>query len=104
MLAEAHWYPFWNREDGACPGCVQQNLLQTLLSRGDPALHEAIQTKWPLDAEAAFGALPTRLRLHADPRFSGKGVTIALVDAGFLSASRLGAAAKSYSCLGRRDS
>jgi serine protease AprX len=46
-------------------------------------LHEAIQTEWPLDAEAAFGVLPTRLRLHADPRFSGKGITIALVDAGF---------------------
>ena len=82
-LAEAHWYPFWNREDSACPACVQQHLLQTLLSRGDPALHEAIQTAWPLDAEAAFGVLPTRLRLHADPRFSGKGVTIAVVDAGF---------------------
>jgi serine protease AprX len=54
-----------------------------LLSKGDAALHEGIQTAWPLDAEAAFGVLPTRLRLHADPRFSGKGITIALVDAGF---------------------
>jgi len=83
LLAEAHWYPFWDREDGACPACVQQNLLRTLLAKGDAALHEAIQTAWPLDAEAAFGVLPTRLRLHADPRFSGKGITIALVDAGF---------------------
>jgi serine protease AprX len=83
LLAEARWYPYWDREDGACPACVQQNLLQTLLTKGDAALHEAIQTAWPLDAEAAFGVLPTRLRLHADPRFSGKGVTIALVDAGF---------------------
>ncbi len=83
LLAEAHWYPFWNRDDGACPFCVQQNLLQTLLAKGDEALHEAIQTAWPLDAEAAFGVLPTRLRLHADPRFSGQGVTLALVDSGF---------------------
>ena len=83
LLAEASWYPYWDREDGACPACVQQNLLRTLLSKGDAALHEGIQTAWPLDAEAAFGVLPTRLRLHADPRFSGKGITIALVDAGF---------------------
>jgi serine protease AprX len=83
LLAEASWYPYWDRKDGACPACVQQNLLQTLLAKGDAALHEAIQTTWPLDAEAAFGVLPTRLRLHADPRFSGKGITIALVDAGF---------------------
>ncbi len=83
LLAEANWYPCWDRKDGACPACVQQNLLQTLLAKGDAALHEAIQTAWPLDAEAALGVLPTRLRLHADPRFSGKGITIALVDAGF---------------------
>jgi len=83
LLAEATWYPSWNREEGACPACVQQNLLRTLLSKGDAALHEAIQTVWPLDAEAAFGVLPTRLRLHADPRFSGKGISIAVVDAGF---------------------
>ncbi len=83
VLAEAHWYPSWDREDGACPACVQQNLLRTLLAKGDAALHEAIQTPWPLDAEAAFGVLPTRLRLHADARFSGKGITLAMVDSGF---------------------
>jgi serine protease AprX len=83
QLAEAHWYPFWTGENGACPACVQQNLLQTLLAKGDAALHDAIQTVWPLDAEAAFGVLPTRLRLHADPRFGGRGVALALVDSGF---------------------
>jgi serine protease AprX len=83
LLAEARWYPFWNRDDGGCPACVQQNLLRTLLGKGDAALHQAIQTAWPLDAETAFGVLPTRLRLHADPRFSGQGVTIALIDSGF---------------------
>lgn len=83
LLAESQWYPYWECEEGACPACVQENLLRTLLAKGDAALHEAIQTVWPLDAEAAFGVLPTRLRLHADPRFSGKSVTIALVDSGF---------------------
>ena len=79
LLAEASCYPYWDRKDGACPACVQQNLLQTLLAKGDAALHEAIQTAWPLDAEAAFGVLPTRLRLHSDPRFSGKGLTLSLI-------------------------
>jgi predicted metal-binding protein len=31
LLAEAQWY--WDREDGACPACVQENLLRTLLTR-----------------------------------------------------------------------
>jgi serine protease AprX len=83
VLAEAHWYPYWEREDGACPACVQEHLLTTLLAMGDEALHREIQARWPLDAEAAFGALPTPLRLHADPRFTGRGVTIAILDSGF---------------------
>lgn len=94
-LAESRWlardveerlaadHPGWRREDGACPACVQETLLQTLLERGEAAYHESVQRSWPLDPQAAFGALPTPLRLHADGRFAGRGVTIALVDAGF---------------------
>jgi serine protease AprX len=80
-LVTAH--PGWRREDGACPACVQQFLLETLLEKGEDALHEGVQQAWPLDAEAAFGALPTPLRLHAHPRFTGAGITLALVDAAF---------------------
>lgn len=82
-LEEAHQYAFWHKTDGACPACVQQQLLYTLLEQGDRELHKRIQTEWPLDAEAAFGALPTPLRLHADPRFTGRGVTLAILDSGF---------------------
>jgi serine protease AprX len=95
QLAEAAWLapdtlnklalsnPHWRRSDGACPACVQQALLEVLLNDGEVALHERIQQIWPLDAEAAFGALPTPLRMHADPRHTGRGITIALVDSGF---------------------
>jgi subtilisin family serine protease len=81
QLASQH--PRWQQDNGACPACVQQTLLQILLEKGDDALHESIQSVWPLDVEAAFGALPTPLRMHADPRFTGKGVTIALIDSAF---------------------
>lgn len=80
-LADRH--PGWRAADGACPGCVQEALLQMLLAQGHDALHQRIQQVWPLDAEAAFGAIPTPLRLHADPRFTGRGVAIAMVDVGF---------------------
>jgi serine protease AprX len=89
ILSQARFYPFWDDKQGACPGCVQQNLLRTLLSAGDGAFHQAIQTEWPLDAKAAFGTLPSRLRLHADPRFSGRGITLGIVDAGFYPHSDL---------------
>lgn len=80
-IAEEH--PGWRRADGGCPACVQQTLLEMLLERGENAFHESVQRNWPLDPEAAFGALPSPLRLHADPRFTGRGVTLALVDSGF---------------------
>jgi len=94
-LAEAGWappavrsrilreHPEWRRREGACPACVQEALLTILLERGDAALHDGVQAAWPLDPGAAFGALPTPLRMHADPRITGRGVTIALVDAAF---------------------
>lgn len=94
-LAEAGWidpeverrvaraHPGWRRHNGACPACVQEALLALLLEHGEEALHAGVQSVWPLDAEAAFGALPTPLRLHADPRFTGRGVTMAVVDAAF---------------------
>jgi serine protease AprX len=93
-LAEAGWispeaherllreHPAWQRSDGACPACVQQLLLEGLLERGEEALHDGVQKAWPLDAEA-LGPLPSPLRLHAHPRYTGKGVTVAVVDAGF---------------------
>ncbi len=80
-LRESH--PEWRRADGACPACVQEALLEVLLEHGEAALHDGVQRSWPLDAEAVFGALPTPLRLHADPRFTGRGVTVAIVDAAF---------------------
>jgi serine protease AprX len=80
-LADQH--PGWKREDGACPACVQEALLAVLLHHGDNAFHSSVQSVWPLDPETAYGAIPTPLRLHADPRFTGRGVTVAFVDAGF---------------------
>lgn len=80
-IAEEH--PGWRRSDGACPACIRRALVALVLERRDAARHDSIQSVWPIDAEAAFGALPTRLRMHADPRYEGRGVAIAFVDAAF---------------------
>jgi serine protease AprX len=95
LLREAAWqkdeilarierdHPDWKRADGACPGCVQQALLTVLLEGGEAALHEGVQQAWPLQVDVLLGALPTPLRMHADPRFTGRGIAIAFVDAAF---------------------
>ena len=81
-LAEASWlapevkgrihraHPSWVAASGACAGCVQRALLTELLERpeGTPA-HTCV--------------LPTPLHMRADPRYAGRGVTLALVDSGF---------------------
>jgi serine protease AprX len=76
-------HPGWRRADGACPACVQRTVLRLLLEQSGTPLGELVQSVWPLDAEAAFGAIPTPHRLRADLRFTGRGVTVAQVDAGF---------------------
>jgi len=75
--------PGWRREAGACPSCVQQATLFTLLELGQAALRTGIEEIWLRNANTAFAALPTPLRLRADPRYTGWGVTIALIDSGF---------------------
>src|SRR5215207_9090920 len=94
-LAEASWLPpaavnmlessrpGWQLAQGACPNCVQQILLHTLVAQADSPQHEKMLAAGPLSAEAAFGILPTPMRLHADPRYAGRGVTMAMVDSGF---------------------
>lgn len=83
IAARAHEHRGWADEADSCPACLQEQLLHTLLESGDDALHRRIQDVWPIDAEAAFGALPTPLRLHADPRYTGRGVTMAMIDSAF---------------------
>lgn len=93
-LAEAAWLPRavverlakkrpeWKRGDGACPSCIHQAVLQTLME-SEGANHNGSTSSWPVNVEREFGALPTPVRLHADRRYTGRGVTLALVDAGF---------------------
>ena len=94
-LAESHWAneaiinqlradrPEWPPEAGACVACVQEALLLLLIQEGAATFYESVQSVWRLDASAAFGALPTPLRMRSDPRYTGKGITVAVLDAGF---------------------
>ncbi|MBP6788737.1 MAG: hypothetical protein KA170_14190, partial [Candidatus Promineofilum sp.] len=75
--------PEWAAEQGACVTCVQEALLLLLIQEGAATFYESVQSVWPLGASAAFGALPTPLRMRADPRYTGKGITVAVLDSGF---------------------
>lgn len=95
QLAEASWlppagvaalairYPGWQLARGACPGCVRQVLAQTLVEQASVSHEERAEAAGLLQGETAFGVLPAPLRLHANPRYTGRGVTIAMVDSDF---------------------
>lgn len=72
--------PSWSEQDGACSRCV--DYYHTELVMRQRILPE-IGPHFPVRSADDFIILPTGLRLDADPRFTGKGVTICFIDSGF---------------------
>jgi len=81
MMESLH--PGWQLGEGACPSCVQRALVEMLILQAEVRHQDRILAAWPLNAETAYGVLPTPLRLHVDPRYRGQGVTMAFIDAAF---------------------
>ena len=72
--------PGWAEDDGICSRCVDYYQTQLVLKKNIlPETGPHFSVKSPDD----FVILPTTLRMNADPRFSGKGVTICFIDSGF---------------------
>ena len=73
----------WRGEDQVGSEDLRQDFVSGML-RGASVHHmKSVQADWPLAADKVFGAIPTPLRLHANFRYTGRGVTIALVDGDF---------------------
>lgn len=77
-LKEQH--PAWTENDGICSRCV--DYYHTEIIREQRMLPE-IGPYFPIKSADDFIILPTGLRLNADPRFTGKGVTICFIDSDF---------------------
>jgi serine protease AprX len=72
--------PAWSEHDGACSRCVDYYHTEVVMQhRILPEIGPHFQIKSADD----FIILPTGLRLNADPRYTGKGVTICFIDSGF---------------------
>ena len=72
--------PSWSEDDGACSRCV--DYYHSEIVREQRMLPE-IGPYFPIKSADDFVILPTGLRLDADPRFTGKGITICFIDSGF---------------------
>jgi serine protease AprX len=72
--------PAWAEHDGICGRCVDYYQTELVMQqRILPEIGPHFSIKSPDD----FIILPTMLRLNADPRFTGKGITICFIDSGF---------------------
>ena len=65
--------PGWEPEQGICEACLTHFR----------ALQERLQTDNHIFRDGTYQILPTPLRVGADERFTGRGVTIAFLDSGF---------------------
>jgi serine protease AprX len=72
--------PSWAEQDGCCSRCVDYYTIEII--RQERMLPE-IGPHFPVKNVDDFVILPTALRVDANPRFTGKGVTICFIDSGF---------------------
>ena len=73
-------HPSWTEQDGVCGRCM--DYYHTEIVRAQRILPE-IGPHFPIKSADDYVILPTGLRLDADPRYTGKGVTICFIDSGF---------------------
>jgi serine protease AprX len=82
----------WSKSQGMCERCLYLNEFDLVDSdhfAPDPEFARAASgaavksSLFRLRVKNPFALLPTHLRLNADPRFRGSGITIAFIDSGF---------------------
>lgn len=73
-------YPEWAENDGACSRCADYYHTQIIMEQ---RMLPEVGPHFPVKSADDFIILPTPLRLDADARFTGKGVTICFIDSGF---------------------
>lgn len=72
--------PSWTENDGACSRCVDYYHTEVIMQQ---RMLPEIGPYFPVKSADDFIVLPTGLRLDADQRYTGKGITICFIDSGF---------------------
>ncbi|HET6274097.1 MAG TPA: S8 family serine peptidase [Bacteroidota bacterium] len=73
-------HPYWSEREGLCERCLYLNEFDTFEEHFATMAHGTLFRR---RVGNPFALLPTPLRLNTDPRFAGRGVTIAFIDSGF---------------------
>ncbi len=70
----------WVERDGACTRCLDYYQTEALIAK---KILPEVGPYFSVKSVDDFIILPTSLRLNAEPHFTGKGITICLIDSGF---------------------
>ncbi len=73
-------HPAWSVDDGICSRCIDYYHIEIIREQ---RLLPVVGPYFPVKSADDFIILPTGLRLDADPRYTGKGITICFIDSGF---------------------
>jgi serine protease AprX len=76
-------HPGWEPASGVCPDCVAEAIRQAQAERSPTPIHHELPLPFPVYARDEAQLIPTPARVRADPRYTGRGVTIAFLDSGF---------------------
>ena len=76
-------HPDWHPQEGVCPECIHEAVEKAIESRSLTSLQAELLTPFPVYSQDEKRLLPTPVRVHANPNFSGRGVTVAFLDSGF---------------------
>ena len=75
--------PGWKPEDGACPECVNSAVEKAIEALSPTSLHTELLVPFPVYSRDERQLLPTPIRVHANPNFTGRGINVAFLDSGF---------------------
>ena len=75
--------PGWTPDDGACPDCVHDAVEKAIEARSLTSLQAELLTPFPVYSQDEKQLLTTPVRVHANPNFAGRGITVAFLDSGF---------------------
>ena len=73
----------WKLDDGVCPDCVHDAVEKAIEARSVTSLQAELLTPFPVYSIDEKQLLTTPIRVHANPNFAGRGITVAFLDSGF---------------------
>ncbi|HEX4850714.1 MAG TPA: hypothetical protein VFV08_07915, partial [Puia sp.] len=73
-------HPTWASQDGLCSRCLDYYHIEILMGQ---CIIPQIGAHFPVKTVDDFVVLPTGIRLDANPKYTGKNITICFVDSGF---------------------